>query len=98
MVDSNSKQESKIEQHSSSSKSSLSYIIRDATACDVPSIYQLIKGLAEYEKLPNEVTNTVEQLTEDGFGKQPKYFAFVVELTQPATISNNSTSDNNKED
>jgi len=98
MVDSNSIQESQLEQHSSSSKSSLSYIIRDATPHDVPSIYQLIKGLADYEKLSHEVTNTIEQLTEDGFGKEPKFFSFVVELTQSASSMNNSTSDNHRED
>ncbi len=41
--------------------------IRPAQKNDVPEILELIKGLAEYEKEPHEVKNTVEGLTHDLF-------------------------------
>ncbi|MDX2359254.1 MAG: GNAT family N-acetyltransferase [Crocinitomicaceae bacterium] len=42
-------------------------IIREAIREDVPAILELIKGLAEYEKEPHEVANTVENLSKDIF-------------------------------
>lgn len=42
-------------------------VIRSATPSDVSAILDLIKGLAEYEKEPYEVKNTVENLTKDIF-------------------------------
>ncbi|PCJ67212.1 MAG: GNAT family N-acetyltransferase [Bacteroidetes bacterium] len=59
--------------------SSKSYV-RNATKADVPHILALIKELALYEKAPNEVDNTEEQMIEDGFGINKLYDAFVVEL------------------
>ena len=47
--------------------------IRPATSEDAGSILQLIRGLAEYEKAPEEVLNTEEQLREDGWGKTPRF-------------------------
>ena len=41
--------------------------IREATDSDVPAILNLIQELADFEKAPNEVINTVEQLTNDLF-------------------------------
>ena len=45
--------------------------IRPAEVGDVPIILQLIRDLATYERAPNEVTATEEQLTEVLFGKKP---------------------------
>lgn len=45
--------------------------IRPATREDVPIILQLIRDLAEYERAPNEVTATEEQLVDVLFGKKP---------------------------
>lgn len=45
-------------------------IIREAERKDVPAILELIKGLALYEKAPDEVTNTVENLERDLFDNQ----------------------------
>ena len=42
-------------------------IIRKAEPRDVSFIFDLIKGLAEYEKAPQEVTNTVASLGKDLF-------------------------------
>ncbi|OZI09496.1 GNAT family N-acetyltransferase [Siphonobacter sp. BAB-5385] len=58
----------------------MSTIIRRATPADVPSIYQLIVELAEYEKALQEVKNTPEQLLKDGFGEQPLYGTIVAEV------------------
>lgn len=42
-----------------------------ATAVDVPVILELIRGLAEYEKLSDRVTATEEQLRSTLFGPRP---------------------------
>ncbi len=42
--------------------------IRAAYPEDMPAVFALIKELAVYENAPQEVTNTVEQLVDDGFG------------------------------
>ena len=50
---------------------SLNFVIRSATAADVPAILELIRALATYERAPNEVTATEKGLTEVLFGKKP---------------------------
>jgi GNAT superfamily N-acetyltransferase len=45
--------------------------IRPATADDVPIILQLIRDLATYERAPDQVTATEEQLHQVLFGKKP---------------------------
>jgi GNAT superfamily N-acetyltransferase len=51
--------------------------IRKGTKKDISSLLNLIKELAEYEKEPDEVVVTEDQLLEDGFGKT-KIFDFYV--------------------
>ena len=46
-------------------------VIRPATAADVPIILELIRELATYERAPNEVTATQEQLVDVLFGPRP---------------------------
>lgn len=53
--------------------------IRAGRKDDLPRVLELIKELAEYERAPHEVTNTVEMLERDGFGPQPVYGFFVAE-------------------
>ena len=53
--------------------------IRTGRKNDLPRVLELIKELAEYEKAPNEVTNTVAMLETDGFGPQPIFGFFVAE-------------------
>ena len=55
------------------SPSSAPFRIRQALRSDAASILELIRGLAEYEKAPEEVTNTVEQLQHDGWGPTPRF-------------------------
>jgi GNAT superfamily N-acetyltransferase len=45
-------------------------MIRFATESDVPVIGRLIRGLAEYEKLPHEVAWTEDQLRQTLFGER----------------------------
>ena len=45
--------------------------IRPATRADVPIILGLIRDLATYERAPNEVTATEDQLADVLFGKKP---------------------------
>jgi len=53
--------------------------IRKAEKKDVPEIFRLIKELALYEKAPDEVKVTVEELERDGFGPEAVYKAFVAD-------------------
>ena len=46
-------------------------LIRPATVADVPIILELIRELATYERAPNEVTATEEQLVDVLFGPRP---------------------------
>lgn len=47
---------------------------------DIHAVYLLIKELAMYEKLPDEVEITPEQLIKDGFGETPLYGLLVAEI------------------
>lgn len=47
------------------------FTIRIATIADVPIILELIRALATYERAPNEVTATEEQLVDVLFGEKP---------------------------
>ena len=53
--------------------------IRPGRKEDLPRVLELIKELAEYERAPHEVTNTVERLERDGFGPHPVFGFFVAE-------------------
>ena len=53
--------------------------VRFATENDVPVILDFIKELAEYEKMPNEVTATEELLREWIFKKNKAEVLFAVE-------------------
>jgi GNAT superfamily N-acetyltransferase len=53
--------------------------IRTATSADVPLILQFIHRLAEYEREPNAVIATEQDLLRDGFGPEPKYRCLIAE-------------------
>jgi GNAT superfamily N-acetyltransferase len=58
---------------------------RVATIDDVPLLKKLIHELAEYEREPQAVLITEEQLIQDGFGPEPKFRAIIAEQDgQPA--------------
>ena len=58
----------------------MSIIIRDGVREDVPTMFELIKELALYEKAPEQVTNTIEQMYLDGFGQNPIFGSIVSEV------------------
>ena len=62
------------------SRDSNSIIIRKGKIEDLHSVLDLIKELALFEKAPEQVTNTVKAMEEDGFGKNPAYQLLVAEL------------------
>lgn len=53
---------------------------RLATKKDMPRVFELIKKLAVFEKEPNAVIISPEQLIKDGFGENPKFICFVIEV------------------
>ena len=53
--------------------------IRKGTEKDLPQVLGLIKELAEYERAPNEVEVTVEEMQNWGFGKEKLFDFFVAE-------------------
>ena len=57
----------------------MSFIIREGTINDMPSVLSLIKELAAYEREPNKVIVTVKDLERDGFGESPLFKTFVAE-------------------
>lgn len=55
-------------------------IIRFAEKKDAQIILDLIKELALFEKAPDEVTNTLEEIERDGFGENPAFKCLIAEL------------------
>ncbi|MCJ8154903.1 GNAT family N-acetyltransferase [Chryseobacterium sp. SSA4.19] len=55
-------------------------LIRKAVYEDCAAMLELVKELADYEKALHEVTLTLEQFVEDGFGNSPVWGAFVAEI------------------
>ena len=53
--------------------------LRFAIEKDCPRLLELIHELAVYEKMPDEVTVTLAEFIEAGFGSQPVWKAFVAE-------------------
>ncbi|MGJ1317831.1 N-acetyltransferase family protein [Sphingobacterium spiritivorum] len=56
-------------------------IIREAVKTDCPAMLELIKELALFEKAPEQVTVTMEEFEESGFGNNPVWGAFVAEVS-----------------
>lgn len=53
--------------------------IREGRREDLPRVLELIRELAQFERAPHEVTNTLADLEKDGFGPHPVYGFFVAE-------------------
>ena len=62
------------------------YTIRKGKIEDLPRVLELVKELALYEKAPEQVTNTLEMMEEDGFGPNPIYGLFVAEKNSTGEI------------
>ena len=60
-------------------------LIRPATPADVPHILGFIRALATYEREPDAVSATEQQLLDHGFGPNPYYHCLIAEHNgQPA--------------
>lgn len=55
-------------------------IVRKGKPEDLKAVFDLVMELAIYEKAPHEVANSVERMTEDGFGEKPVFEFFVAEV------------------
>jgi GNAT superfamily N-acetyltransferase len=55
-------------------------IIRKGTIADMPSVLNLIKELAIFEKEPDAVVVTVDDLIRDGFSENPLFHCFIAEI------------------
>ncbi|HTA27454.1 MAG TPA: GNAT family N-acetyltransferase [Bacteroidia bacterium] len=61
----------------------MNYTIRKAVKADAADILRLVQELATYEKAPEAVEVTLEEVEADGFGPNAIYSAFVAEA-EPA--------------
>ena len=58
----------------------MSFMVRKAERQDMPQVLDLIKELAVFEKEPDAVEVTVEDLEKEGYGNNPLFHCFVAEL------------------
>ena len=58
----------------------MSFIVRMAELQDMPQVLDLIKELAVFEKEPDAVEVTIEDLEKEGYGNNPLFHCFVAEL------------------
>lgn len=58
--------------------------IRTATPADVPTILRFIRGLALYEREPDAVVATEDDLLRDGWGPTPRFRAMIAEADEEA--------------
>ncbi|MFC4870213.1 GNAT family N-acetyltransferase [Negadavirga shengliensis] len=62
------------------------YKIRAGKKEDLSEVFALIQELALYERAPEQVTNTLSMMEEDGFGPNPVFGFFVAEKEETGTI------------
>lgn len=60
----------------------MSIEIRRGTIEDLPQLMALVKELAEFERAPQEVTNTLLEMERDGFGENRIFKFFVAEAPE----------------
>ncbi len=60
----------------------MDFSIRMATRDDMTQVLRLINELAVFEKEPDAVEVTTDDLISNGFGKHPKFTCFVAEFDQ----------------
>jgi GNAT superfamily N-acetyltransferase len=62
----------------------LNLTIRTATPADVPTILRFIRELALYEREPNAVVATEDDLLRDGWGPTPRFRAMIAKADEEA--------------
>jgi GNAT superfamily N-acetyltransferase len=60
----------------------MDFLIRMATKADMTQVLDLITELAVFEKEPDAVEVTVDDLVSNGFGERPKFTCFVAEFEE----------------
>jgi len=58
----------------------MNFTIRKAKKEDAKSILELIQHLADFEKEPEAVVLTIEEIEKDGFGHQPLFQTLIAEV------------------
>ncbi len=58
----------------------MNFTIRKAKKEDAKSILELIQHLADFEKEPEAVVLTVQEIKQDGFGQQPLFQTLIAEV------------------
>ncbi|MFC6996437.1 GNAT family N-acetyltransferase [Rufibacter roseus] len=66
---------------------SLTVTIRKGTEADLPQVHALIVELAVYEKAPDEVTNTIEDMRRDGFGDKSIFEFYVADSAEEGIVA-----------
>ena len=61
--------------------------IRKGTPQDMPDVLALINELAVFEKEPDAVVISTEDLVRDGFSENPLFHTFVAEVKGPSITS-----------
>jgi GNAT superfamily N-acetyltransferase len=61
----------------------MSVIVRPATIADLPDIFKYIHALAEYEKAPDQVVLSLDDLEQSFFGENPQVYCL---LSQEANV------------
>lgn len=56
------------------------FVIRKGNKEDLPAVLELIRELALFEKAPEQVTNTLDAMEQDGFGEKPVFGLHVAEM------------------
>jgi len=62
--------------------------LRKGIIKDIPLVLSFIRELAEYERAPNAVSCTEQDLRRDGFGRNPKFHVIIAEWNaEPAGMA-----------
>ncbi|QHL88092.1 GNAT family N-acetyltransferase [Nibribacter ruber] len=65
---------------------SLTLTIRKGTPDDLAAVHALIVELAVFEKAPDEVTNSLQDMHQDGFGEQPIFEFYVADSEEEGIV------------